>query len=1522
MIARCIGSLLRSFPSSARVALLVTGALALSAAPARAQLKISQVYNLGGVSAGSTRPTDYVELYNPTGAPVTMTNWAIQTAASSTGTTWTVNTIPGPVTVNPGQYFLAAFTTNTVVLAPALPTPDISFPTINIADTTSMKIALTNDTVALTGADPATAAIQDFVGFGSGANGREPHGNTLPLVNNAPATGAAVAIYRRNCGAMDTNLNAADWANGAPNPRNSATPAAGGANGIGLAFPHLLEATQTASLRFTPSLCGTGQASSTAIVTVDLSSLPPLLAGTVMSDSGTLGDDLSGDGVYMLDVTIPSGTAPGSYNLPVTVADGASTGGAYIGLVVNPPSTPDNDNCSTAQLLAVPSVTAGSVLGATPESNTVVTTIGTPTTGMSGRRGVWYRVVGTGNAMTASLCGTLPVFDSVMLVMCGPCDALTVVGNNDDFCGSLNASQVTWCSTFGQTYWVWVAHFNSGIPPVTAYTLTMSDDGVPCCGAAVCATCPATVPPGSIAENEADLGISINDGCDPTTSAAGPLFTDILTPTAVPTVVRGKSRGLVGNRDTDHFRFQAPPTGGIFNATITDQSSAQISLFSLTGAGVCPATAVANSFILTRCGTISVSATLTANVWYSLRVIATGSSGGQDGIPPATIFGGSVPGGVSDNYSVSMTITPPGTAAFNDSCSTPGFLGINTAYTVGTTVGATNDGSSACDPAGRDLWYRLAMPCFNSCGPLTLRLDTCGSAIDTAISVYAGCGLAEIACNDDCGGTPCAGPGSCLTLTLAPGQVVLVRVSDKGIGAGGNFQVRAITLLANDDCAGAIPVSCPGSCSATTVGSANELPSVPTPCTGPGGQEGGQNYGITGPGVWYSVTSPIAQTLYADTVVGTSYDSKLLVYTGACATLSCVTVNDDITATPTLRSKVAWQANAGQTYYILVTGFSTNTGTFTLRVTCDPTPVNDLCSNPALLGPAPGALAATNVGATGDASSLTSPLLASCSTASTYWDTWYSYTSPCNNNLTLATCGSFDTILTVFTSCPTFTTSNQLLPTATSCNDNGAAGCTPGSTVTIPVTTGTTYLIRVATAGAVAGVPGGGQPFTLTWAVSDTDCDGTPDNLDGCPNDPNKTAPGVCGCGVSDVDTDGDTVPDCIDGCPFNPALTAPATWYQDLDGDGYGNFTMSQVSCSQPPGYVADSTDCNDGNPNVNPGQAEVCSNGIDDNCNGVQDEAIDTDGDGTNDCFDGCPTDPNKIAPGQCGCFIPDTDSDNDGTADCIDGCPNDPNKTSPGVCGCNVPDTDVDGDGFLDCLDNCPGVANPSQADVDADAVGDACDNCARLFNPGQEDCNNDGIGDTCAIVAGSPDCNLNGVPDSCDLAGGTSFDLNANSVPDECEQNGGSPFCFGNTGCPCGNNSALSEQAGCRNSTGLGGRLTGTGNTSVGSDTLSLQCSNLTGNPGIAVWFQSSAISLMPFSDGLKCIHGPLIRIGTGQPLVGGSVSYPVGTQLPVSVKGMLPPTGGVRYYQAVYRNNGGPCGTGLNITNGLSVVWQP
>ena len=50
-------------------------------------------------------------------------------------------------------------------------------------------------------------------------------------------------------------------------------------------------------------------------------------------------------------------------------------------------------------------------------------------------------------------------------------------------------------------------------------------------------------------------------------------------------------------------------------------------------------------------------------------------------------------------------------------------------------------------------------------------------------------------------------------------------------------------------------------------------------------------------------------------------------------------------------------------------------------------------------------------------------------------------------------------------------------------------------------------------------------------------------SVDCCPSDPNKTAPGVCGCGVADSDSDSDTIADCIDPAPYG--------WLRQITLDG-----------------------------------------------------------------------------------------------------------------------------------------------------------------------------------------------------------------------------------------------------------------------------------------------------------------------------------------------------------------------------------
>ena len=61
--------------------------------------------------------------------------------------------------------------------------------------------------------------------------------------------------------------------------------------------------------------------------------------------------------------------------------------------------------------------------------------------------------------------------------------------------------------------------------------------------------------------------------------------------------------------------------------------------------------------------------------------------------------------------------------------------------------------------------------------------------------------------------------------------------------------------------------------------------------------------------------------------------------------------------------------------------------------------------------------------------------------------------------------------------------------------------------------------------------------------------------------------------------------------------------YYLDSDSDGYGTSTNDSTACSLPTGFVFDSTDCNDSDPDIHPLLLDFC-NTIDDNCNGATDE------------------------------------------------------------------------------------------------------------------------------------------------------------------------------------------------------------------------------------------------------------------------------------------------------------------------------
>jgi len=322
----------------------------------------------------------------------------------------------------------------------------------------------------------------------------------------------------------------------------------------------------------------------------------------------------------------------------------------------------------------------------------------------------------------------------------------------------------------------------------------------------------------------------------------------------------------------------------------------------------------------------------------------------------------------------------------------------------GTTVGATTDAVPTCVTTlntAPGIWYTFV----GNGAPNTLSTCT-GTTYDSKIGVFSGtcAGLVCVTGNDDF-----CGLQSSVTFNATLGTTYYVLVTGFGTATGA-FTLTRTTVLPNDLCTGAITINCGQTITGSTACGATTDVAAGTCVTSLN----------TAPGVWYTFVgdaSPVTLSL-----CGSSYDTKIGVFTGTCTGLVCVTGNDDFCG---LQSQVTFPTNGGFTYYVLVTGFGSATGTFTLTRTCAP---------PCAGVPSPGSITpATTTACRGASTTLTAAGYSPNSALSFQW------------NQAPAAAGPYTTIpgatSNVYTATPTVTTYYTVTVTCT--NGGGAATTSP-----------------------------------------------------------------------------------------------------------------------------------------------------------------------------------------------------------------------------------------------------------------------------------------------------------------------------------------------------------------------------------------------------------------------------------------------------------------------------------------------
>jgi hypothetical protein len=342
-------------------------------------------------------------------------------------------------------------------------------------------------------------------------------------------------------------------------------------------------------------------------------------------------------------------------------------------------------------------------------------------------------------------------------------------------------------------------------------------------------------------------------------------------------------------------------------------------------------------------------------------------------------------------------------AAANDDFASAEALSGATATATGSNFDATGE-TGEPDHAAHSIpmasvWY--------SWTPATtgrVRIDTCGSAIDTTLGVYTGTSvdaLNPVASNDDDPRGTCGTAGA-VWFEASAGTPYKIAVDGSGYAEGDySLSVAPAPRPANDDFAS--PELLSGGSPTATGTNVN--------ATGEPGEPDHAFASSPLASVWFEWT-PMETGWMSAATCSSGFDTTLAVYTGdSVDALTQVASNDDGDGACGLGSALRFLAHAGTTYRIAVAGFEGREGRINLAVFPAPPPGNDNFADAVTLPGIETTDTGTTVNATGepgepDHAEASAPLAS----------VWYRWTARADGPASVDTCGSgFDTTLGVYT---------------------------------------------------------------------------------------------------------------------------------------------------------------------------------------------------------------------------------------------------------------------------------------------------------------------------------------------------------------------------------------------------------------------------------------------------------------------------------------------------------------------------